>query len=547
MYHCSLRIRICGGDVMLENALRSVMPREHFEHIFTVDFCPDGADCRDLAHDDVIFLNAGQAESLPGIRRAAKAEAVIILVAPAGLAANPSEEFWTQIDDIWTGPHTPAALAFRFAKLLDGLKLKRDVRLTQLYLDTIIDTTPSLVWIKDVKGAHLKVNESFCRTVGKSKRDIEGRGHYYIWDLKKEEYEKGEYVCLETDVVVMEEGKTRVFDEIVKSKQGMRQFKTWKSPLFDDDGRIMGTVGIALDVTNLASLSAELELLLRSLPFAVLIADAEDRVVNVNEKFREFFDVADEVALDENCRIWREKALAEGRLVRVEGREELRWEHNGREMLLDVQEQAILDVFSHRIGTIVIFRDVTLEREFERRLARNANTDTLTGLYNRRYFYERVRSGVTEGAEGLLYMDLDNFKAVNDRCGHQAGDHVLVTVAGLLREICPEALTARLGGDEFVLYLRDHPLDFLIRKAGQLVELMRETFGNSEMLRDLSPSIGIVRSEEPGLTLDELIRRADAAMYTAKRGRLGYCVYEPGLENPPDDDRGADRPYRSGR
>ena len=120
-------------------------------------------------------------------------------------------------------------------------------------------------------------------------------------------------------------------------------------------------------------------------------------------------------------------------------------------------------------------------------------------------------------------------------------------MAGLLREICPEALTALLGGDEFVLYLRDHPLDFLIRKAGQLVELMRETFGNSEMLRDLSPSIGIVRSEEPGLTLDELIRRADAAMYTAKRGRLGYCVYEPGLENPPDDDRGADRPYRSGR
>ena len=217
----------------------------------------------------------------------------------------------------------------------------------------------------------------------------------------------------------------------------------------------------------------------------------------------------------------------------------------------DVYANALWDADSgSRIGYLGKLTNINERKSEVNRWREQANTDPLTGLSNRKRIEEQIAQALEDDKENgaaFLFIDVDNFKAVNDRCGHQAGDHVLVTVAGLLREICPEALTARLGGDEFVLYLRDHPLDFLIRKAGQLVELMRETFGNSEMLRDLSPSIGIVRSEEPGLTLDELIRRADAAMYTAKRGRLGYCVYEPGLENPPDDDRGADRPYRSGR
>lgn len=69
----------------------------------------------------------------------------------------------------------------------------------------------------------------------------------------------------------------------------MRQFKTWKAPLFDDDGRVMGTVGVAHDVTNLATMSAELELLLGSLPFAVMITDAEEHIVNINGKIPGIF------------------------------------------------------------------------------------------------------------------------------------------------------------------------------------------------------------------------------------------------------------------
>lgn len=208
MYNCTLRIKIISANTLLENSLRSVLPRERFTHAFAVS---PSLNCGDLAQDDIVFLEARDAGRLPDVRRAVKAGAVIILLAHNDAVWPLPDEIWKHIDDLWTGPFSPTSLSARFVRLLDALKQRRDFRLTRYWLDTVINATPSLIWFKDAKGAHLKVNDSFCRTVGKSKPDIEGRGHYYIWDLKKEEYEKGEYVCLETDTVVMEEGKTRAF------------------------------------------------------------------------------------------------------------------------------------------------------------------------------------------------------------------------------------------------------------------------------------------------------------------------------------------------
>lgn len=529
MYNCTLRIGIIGADSLLESSLRAVPARERFTHVFAVSPSPNLAE---QGQDDVIFLAARHAACLPRVREGAKPGAVIVLVTHAEAAFKLSDEDWRHMDDLWAGPHSPASLSIRFGRLLDAVKQRRDFHLARYCLDTVINATPSLIWFKDAKGAHLKVNDSFCRTVGKTKPDIEGRGHYYIWDLKKEEYEKGEYVCLETDTIVMEEGKTRVFDEFVKSKQGMRQFKTWKAPLFDDDGTVMGTVGVAHDVTNLATMSAELELLLGSLPFAVLITDAEERIVNVNEKFREFFSLSDEQVLGCTAAEWKDKIQADQQLGTVDGRMELTLEVSGKKVTMEVQRRDILDIFSNKIGAIVIFRDVTLEREFERQLSHNANTDALTGLYNRRFFYEHVQAHRGTSGEGLLYVDLDNFKSINDHYGHQMGDEILALAARLLREACPEAVAARLGGDEFVLYLNEGcSLELLEQKARVLLEKLCEAFQHSQVVEIISASIGIVYAEEPDLTLDALIRRADMAMYEAKRiGKICCCVYTPELE-----------------
>lgn len=250
------------------------------------------------------------------------------------------------------------------------------------------------------------------------------------------------------------------------------------------------------------------------------------------EKFREFFGVSDEQILGCNALEWKEKARDDQRLSMLDGHMEMILDISGKKVVMEVQRRDIVDVFSNKIGAIVIFRDVTLEREFARQLSHNANTDALTGLYNRRFFYEHVQAHRGANGEGLLYVDLDNFKSINDRYGHQTGDEILALAARLLREACPEAVAARLGGDEFVLYLNEgRSLEFLEQKARFLLEKLCEAFQHSEMVRIISASIGIVYAEEPGLSLDALIRRADLAMYEAKRrGKLCCCVYTPDLE-----------------
>ena len=405
------------------------------------------------------------------------------------------------------------------------------MRLTQTYLDTIIDSIPDLIWFKDVKGSHLKVNNGFCHAVGKKKEDVQGRGHYYIWDLKKEEYEQGEYICLESDEIVLEERRTCLFDEMVKSKQGMRQFKTYKSPLFDDDGTILGTVGIAHDVTDLANMGAELEIFLRNMPFAILISGNDGRIINVNAKFEEYFAAKEKNIVGKPYEEWKhviQKSLCK---TYGEGHFEIRLHGDGEERILEFHEEPIFDVFRNRVGQFCFCRDVTIERTFEHQIWISANTDALTGLYNRRFFYEYMNENRKENQLSLLYVDLDDFKKVNDAHGHHIGDGALELVARLMREAFPGDFIVRLGGDEFLICLvGERSLAFLEEKANRLLQSLLEAFQVSDYLRVMSASIGIASSADPRTKLDDLVRQSDIAMYAAKQsGKSRCCVYSSDL------------------
>jgi len=146
--------------------------------------------------------------------------------------------------------HNEALLKTYFNQLAESCKMKADYRKQSICFDTAINSIPDLVWFKDDIGTHLIVNNGFCEAVRKTKEQIYKRGHYYIWDLTPEEYAKGEFVCLESETEVMQARRTCLFDENVLTKYGMREFKTYKSPLIDKDGTIFGTCGLAHDVTQ---------------------------------------------------------------------------------------------------------------------------------------------------------------------------------------------------------------------------------------------------------------------------------------------------------
>ena len=534
MYHHTLHILLRCSDALLESSVRHATPHAGFTHVITAafgpEYTPDLAALPELAEAEIVLLDKAGLALLPDMRSTAKNGALFIFV--GGEAEEPATEMLPLLDDVWLGPASASLYDYRVARLLDAVRRRRDHELTTKHLETVINLTSDLVWFKDAKGAHIKVNEAFCRLVGKSRQQVEGRGHYFIWDLEPEEYAQGEFVCLETDQIIMNSREAGVFDEVVKAPQGMRQFKTRKTPLFNTDGSIMGTVGIAHDVTDIANMTAELDLVLQSIPYAVMILDADKRIVNFNERFRKLFGIGPtDYIIGESRDIFRQRAVESLGFCRSGRHVIMRSAQDGHEKYIDMYENDIFDIFDNVIGMICIYRDVTRQRQIEQRLKQRADTDDLTRIFNRHYFFKNIPGTLPAGA-GLAYIDLDNFKFVNDRFGHYEGDKALILTAQVLRKHLRKAVIARLGGDEFAAFFPEGCTEAFLRTcADDLLATMAEVFGGHEAFAGLSASIGLTLVEQQGLTRDDLIRRGDVAMYEAKRlGKRRYCIYSANLE-----------------
>mgnify|MGYP000108180327 FL=1 len=210
--------------------------------------------------------------------------------------------------------------------------------------------------------------------------------------------------------------------------------------------------------------------------------------------------------------------------------------------ILEIKEVPIHDVFYNEAGWLCIYRDITKERELEEKIIRSSNSDFLTGLNNRRSFYQYIRERKNNRNLSLLYADLDQFKYINDTYGHKAGDEALVITSNLLKQCFPEDFIARIGGDEFLITkLGDFTETELAEQAAHFLERMRQTFSGSKCFQTLSASIGISSAVGSIIDIDELIRQSDAALYEAKiRGRAQYYFYSgmAGEENRNDNDLG---------
>lgn len=179
--------------------------------------------------------------------------------------------------------------------------------------------------------------------------------------------------------------------------------------------------------------------------------------------------------------------------------------------------------------------DITEERNAQHRLTELANTDVLTGLPNRHAVTEMIRdalAGSTEEAPrqvGILFLDLDNFKHVNDHYGHMTGDRLLTQVATIVKGCLPEGATlARLGGDEFLVLFQHATIDLLEDTAKTIIDRFGASVHLGMMEVYTSCSIGITLHPQHGDTMDTLVRNADTAMYVAKEaGKQTYRVFKP--------------------
>ncbi|MEO9127033.1 MAG: EAL domain-containing protein [Microcoleus sp.] len=224
------------------------------------------------------------------------------------------------------------------------------------------------------------------------------------------------------------------------------------------------------------------------------------------------------------------KALLEERIV-ILAHQTILVARDGTEYAVEESAAPIRDRQGQIIGAVIVFHDVTESRYLTRQLSWEASHDALTGLINRRRFEQYLVDALASVKDSnqqhaLCYLDLDQFKVVNDTAGHLAGDELLRQITTLLQKgIRANDTLARLGGDEFGLLLTQCPLSQAAKIAEQLKDLVHQfRFIWDSKILIVGVSIGVVAIDETSQNLMELLGAADAACYAAKaRGR--NCVH----------------------
>ena len=528
MYLCKLKFFVVTDSEEPEKIFRTVsLPEDCEINIFSMKEALESG--HEMMHLDCAVISDGSVDALKKATGSIKK----VLLAEGSQLKNMSAEDLEWADDIFAMPdgarYDSTILAAHFRRLINTMKNESDHRKEKVYFETTIDSIPDLVWFKDTIGSHLIVNDSFCKLVEKTKEQIYKRGHYYIWDIPQEEYEKGEYVCLESEDIVVEARETCIFDEKIKTKGGMRQFKTYKSPLIDLDGSIFGTCGVAHDVTDLHNMNNELDVLIESMPYAIVVSDTSDIILNVNNEFDKMFGINEDIT-GWTLNDWISKYVA-GRVKKIPGKNEILMNDDGERKTISFIRKSISDIFGEAIGGMGIFHDITTERQNELLTIKNANTDFLTGLDNRRSLFNFLEKMRYVPQITFISVDLDNFKKVNDVYGHHMGDEALLTVARMMRENFSGDFIARLGGDEFLIVLsRRSTIEQTMEQVKEFQSRLKAEYAKHEEFAELTTSIGIatvILKECGKYDFDNLLRCSDRALYAAKNGgKDQFCVYE---------------------
>lgn len=513
-----MRVRILHKDPNLCDLLRNMKPVDNVTTTFeTVSYFGDYHGQQDilLISDDINALKPYLSEEKSDIN-------IIYTGSPMDIYS--AVDFYPQnVLDVWADNVTDEYKLFKLNRAITSHMTQYNAWLYKTWLFSLMDSLQDLVWFKDMDGLHWLVNSKLEKTVHKTREMMHGKGHNYIWDIPAEDEGKSELNSLETEREVMQSKSLVISDEFLKTDNGMRHFKTYKSPLFGRNGDVMGTVGIGHDVTDFNNTSIELEMLIDNIPIAMIICDKNWKPIEANRLFEKTFLSGNNNLSRFDYNKWK-KSVSEILLLRHYNEkkryysEELKIVSNGSDRIFRVVEQEITDYFGELSGYYCMFRDITKEREYESTILKFANTDPLTELFNRRYFYEYIYSYKDEPMT-VLFMDMDNFKLVNDTRGHVEGDMALKTTAIAIRDHFPESLVARLGGDEFAVVISDDDIpEYEIKKRiNSLLDEIDAKF--SPMNLGVSLSIGMAHTNGNMKDVDAFIHESDQMMYRVKQAK----------------------------
>ncbi len=408
------------------------------------------------------------------------------------------------------------------------IEIQRQLHADQEKLLAVMNNSIAIFMIKDAVGRYEFVNIQFERIFDLRAEMVAGKTDYQIFPHDIAELFRNK------DLEVMRRRGAVQSEDVLVLGGVQRSLLAIRFPLLSEDGAVVAVCTQALDITERKRIEEQLRLAARMFDRTaegVMVTDPDLRILSVNGAFHAITGYDREEAIGQTPRL-----LKSGRhdsafykvmwnTLKTQGwwQGEV-WDRrkDGEEYLSWLSINAVRDTDATVLNYVATFSDVTLIRESHQRMEFLATHDELTGLPNRSLFIDRTRHALarlerSDRLMAVLFIDLDNFKIVNDTLGHHAGDQLLIEAAERLKSCIRVADTvARLGGDEFTFLLEDIEKHEASLAASRALESLTKPFRIANRDVFVSCSIGIAIYPDDGLDINTLLRNADAAMYRAK-------------------------------
>ncbi len=412
------------------------------------------------------------------------------------------------------------------------------------FLKTLVHSLPDLIWLKDHDGVYLACNTRFEDFFGTEEKNIIGKTDYDFVDQELADFFRYH------DKRAMDKGAPSVNEEwITFATDGRRALlETTKMPMQDAQGeKVIGILGIGHDITKRKQAEEQLQQAASVFEHAnegIMITDAKGTILDVNAAFTLMTGYSKAEVVGRNPRILnsgQHEASFYAEMWAVLLREgnwtgEVWNRRKNGEIYPELLTISTVRTPGGKVQRYVaLFSDISAQKAHQRQLEHIAHHDALTGLPNRVLLADRLRQSLATAARrgekiALAYLDLDGFKEVNDRFGHDAGDRLLEVLAERMKKILRETDTlARLGGDEFVAVLVDLAnIDSTLPWLKRLLSTVAEPVHDEMGMLQVSASLGVsFYPQEDPVDADQLLRQADQAMYQAKlSGKNRYHLFD---------------------
>jgi diguanylate cyclase (GGDEF)-like protein/PAS domain S-box-containing protein len=418
-------------------------------------------------------------------------------------------------------------------------------------LGTLLDRTEMPIWVTDPNGTITLASSAFAASVGSSPHQIVGQALSAVlpteeaafhanWDRQIERTAKA---------VTFRESRNTDIARHSGAPQKRREFETTKFPLIAASGRVSGVATMSTDITQeieQAKMRRLSEQVFGQSSDGIILLDADLNIEMVNPAFERTMGFGADGVKGQRFESILLGKESPGVLHRIRSSLNLygKWAGevmqraaSGRRVVVWCSINRLNDASGQKAGFVAVQTDLTRVRAVESENVRLTHFDHLTGLPNRSELMDKMAeliafARVSGRSFGVVFMDLDQFKAINDSLGHSAGDRLLKTLASHLSTILRgDDLLARIGGDEFVLLLPGLTPQNAHETISRFAEAVRRPF-DLDGLSDYqaSASFGVAIHPDDGRTVEVLLRHADTAMYSAKAaGRDRIVMFDEKL------------------